>query len=154
MFNQDDIRIFLQDYPEHNRLLNQAEFDPEMIRKGIENSISIFNTIPPPIMTMDPKRPEDFPYKDLLLIGTTSYLLLGMGLARYRNKMNWSTDGVTIDDQAMADVYLQMGNSMKQEFKDGVKQNKVAENYARGWGSTRSDYSSLVYYRNDGRYRT
>jgi hypothetical protein len=149
MITVEDVRIFLCDYAPKNRLLGTIEWESEQIEKAIEYTISAYNEHLPHIQEYPINDSSKFPYRSLLLLGVTSWLLKSAGLGRIRNQLQFSTGGVTINDQAMADIYLQLGQAMAQEFDIKTMGIKKAENVKRGFGHIGSEYqyTSSRYYR-------
>lgn len=141
MLSITDIRTYIQDKPEINRLLGREEFSPEQIKNAIKFATFEFNETPP--MTDLAFDEADFPYPGMLLTGILSILILGKSMEKYRNRLAYQTDGVNIDDEAMADPYYKIGMDLKQEFLGKIKQIKIAENIKQGFGHVPSDYSSL-----------
>jgi len=145
---ETEVRIFLQDFPEMNKLLQKEEFSSEQISSAIKLTVSEYNEMPPKTEFV----PEAFPYKYLLLLGIVIYLLRGVGLARSRNRLAHSTGNVSIDDQAMADVYLSSANSLKNEFIGKARDLKLADNVEKGFGNVSSEYSTGRYVRKHRQY--
>lgn len=141
---ETEVRIFLQDFPEMNKLLQKEEFSSEQISSATKLTVSEYNEIPPKTDFVS----ETFPYKYLLLLGVVIYLLRGVGLARSRNRLIHSTGNVSVDDQAMADVYLSAANSLKGEFIGKANQLKIADNVEKGFGNVSSEYKTGRYYNN------
>lgn len=136
----DDIRLFLCDYAPNNRLLGTIEWTDPQIENAISYTISAYNECLPHIREYPIDDPDKFPYRNLLLLGVAARLLKSAGLGRIRNRLQFATDGVQIDDQAMADIYLQLGQAMAQEFEAKVMNLKKAENVASCFGHVSSEY--------------
>jgi hypothetical protein len=148
MVTTEDIRIFLCDYAPNNRLLDTVEWKDSQIENATSYTISAYNEHLPHIQEYPIDDPGKFPYRNLLLLGIAARLLKSAGLGRIRNKMQFSTGGVQIDDQAMADIYLQMGQAMAQEFDAKTMAIKKAENVKRCFGHVGSEYQQAApYYR-------
>lgn len=146
MMTHEDLRSFIQDRPELNRLLAREEFLPEQISTAIKYTINRFNEIPP-LTDFVPTDESNFPFPSLLLTGVLSNLLLGKALERGRNRLAYSTDGVSIDDQSMIELYISIGNQLKGEFENSAKQIKIAENIKQGWSNIPSEYSQRYFTR-------
>jgi len=141
MIQPYDIRIFIRDRPEWNRLLDKEEFSQEQIDQAMKFTVMMFNEMPPETgHTL-----ENFPYKYLLLIGTVYHLLLGGGILRSRNRLSYQTDGVSVDDEAHSEVELALAQQLKQEFLMESKNKKIEANAKAGWGHSSSEYANLGY---------
>lgn len=143
MLTVDDIRIYLRDRPEYNRLLEKEEFSADQVRLAMNLATADFNEIPP----MTNYTPEDMPFSGVLLDGTLYHLLRGGGLARFRNKLDYATNGVQINDEAPAQPYLEMANALQQRFLTNSKQLKIALNLQFGWGHVGSEYGYIYKFR-------
>ena len=144
MIQPNDIRIFLRDRPEYNRLLDKEEFTQEQIDQAMKLTVMLVNEIPP----LTQYNVKDFPWQYLLFIGTIWHLLFGGGLGRLRNRLSYQTDGVAIDDEAYGEVELQIGAQMKQEFMAVAKEKKIEQNAKAGWSHVSSEYMGPGYYKN------
>jgi hypothetical protein len=149
MLQPSDVRLFIQDRPEYNRLLGEEEFSPEQIDQAMKLTVAWFNEILP--LSSFPV--EDFPFTHLLLMGTVWHLLFSGGLKRSRNRLVYNTDGTTIDDEAHADIELGLSQSLRAEFKDTAQKIKVHENIKRGYSHVPSEYLYSGYYRSFWRRR-
>ena len=143
MLQPSDVRLFLRDRPEHNRLLDREEFTQPMIDQAMRLTVMKFNEITP----VTQYGMKDFPHQYTLLIGTCYHLLLGGGIGRDRNRLGYQTNGVSIDDERHADVELKVAASLKQEFESKAKMIKIQGNAADGWGMVFSEYLGPSYYR-------
>lgn len=143
MLQPNDVRLFLRDRPEWNRLLDKEEFTQEMVDQAMKLTVMLYNEMSP----MTQFSVENFPYKHLLLIGTCWHLLLGGGIGRDRNRLRHSSGGVAIDDEAHAEVELQLAQSLGAEFKQAAQMIKIEQNIRAGWSHVSSEYMSPGYYK-------
>jgi len=143
MLQPNDVRLFIRDRPEWNRLLNKEEFSQEQIDQAMKLTVMLFNDITPSTQYTV----KEFPYQYLLLIGTVYHLLFGGGLGRSRNRLAYQTDGVSVDDEAHADVELSLSSQLKAEFMQMAKDKKIEANVKRGWGNVPSEYRGAGYYK-------
>lgn len=148
ILTEEEIRIFLSDYAELNRLLGKTEFNSLRIKTAVKFTIRRWNETLPLVGSV-PENSQTFPFPNLLLTGVCSYLLLSESIHRNRNRLAYQSDGTTIDDQAMADVYLQMGQQLKQEFDNHAKHLKIARNIKNGFGQVASEYGFNYLFKGD-----
>ena len=138
MLQLTDVRLFIRDRPEYNRLLDKEEFSQEQIDQAMKLTVMAFNEISP----FTQYQVENFPFQYLLLIGTVYHLFFGGGILRSRNRLPYQTNGVSIDDEAHGDVELNLAqNKLAQEFTSGATQRKIEMNVSRGWGHVPSEYT-------------
>lgn len=139
-----DIRLFIRDRPEYNRLLDKEEFSQEQIDQAMKLTVMLFNEITPSTRFAV----KNFPYQYLLFIGTLWHLFFGGGISRSRNRLAYQTDGVSVDDEAHGDTELQLAASLKAEFMTMAKEKKVEANAKAGWGYVSSEYMGPGFYKN------
>lgn len=135
----DEIRIFMQDKPEMNPLLAGVRFDDKMIDRACVNVIDAFNTMLPPNGAS--YTVENFPYRYLLLMGVTGYLLKGAAINEASNNFTYAVDGVQINDKDKAQIFSSLGKEFWDEFKQTAKDIKIAQNVGSCFGTTYSEYS-------------
>jgi len=104
MLQPNDIRLFIRDRPELNRLLGKEEFTQEEVDQAMKLAVLAFNEMSPPTQYSV----ENFPYPYVLLIGTVYHLFFSGGVGRSRNRLAYNASGVQIDDEAFADTELQL----------------------------------------------
>ena len=138
VISQEDIRMFLVDYPEVNKLLDKEEFSPERIMAAIKMTVMRFNEMSPHTRYL----PETFPFKYMLLIGVVAHLLKSEVLYRNRNRLQYNDGGISIDDNAMADTYAAIMGKMDLDFKEAAKSKKIEINASLGWSSISSPYGA------------
>lgn len=139
----EDIKLFLNDFPETNKLLGESEFTPERIRKAIIFTIDEWNTTPPETNIYNE---ATFPYKALLLYGTTYFLLLGQGIFKERNHLVAQSGGLVIDDDSQGGFYIKMADYFGNLYKNELIMKKTAENIHAGWETIESEYMSIPIY--------
>lgn len=136
MITPQDVRIFIQDKPELNRLLDKEEFSQEQIDHCMKLAVMAFNEISPGTTY----NVGSFPFQYTLFIGTMWHLLFGGGLVRSRNRLPHQAGGVSVDDEAHADIELQLSATLKQEFERQSQRIKIENNLRSGWGNVSSEY--------------
>lgn len=138
----NDVRLFVRDRPEYNRLLGDVEFTQEQIDQAMKLTVMLYNEMPP----LSHFTLKNFPYNYVLLYGTVWHLLFGGGLLRSRNRLAYQTGGTSVDDEAHSDVELQLSNQLKAEFTKLATERKIEDNARRGWGTVYSEYARLGNY--------
>lgn len=99
----DDVRLYIGDKPEFNRLIEGTEVSDDKIRLATQLWLQKFNKTPPPLsketyLLTDSK----FPAWDLLFEGVMIQLLIMAGVVHSRNFLNFNDAGVsfTVNDKA------------------------------------------------------
>jgi hypothetical protein len=136
----EDVRMFLQDRPELNRILDEEEFKQDHIDFAMKLAVMSFNEMSPSSRYVV----ANFPYQYTLLLGTVWHLLFGGGLLRSRNRLPHQAGGVTVDDEAHGDIELQFSSQLKTEFEKNAQRNKIEANIRAGWGHVGSEYSGTL----------
>lgn len=124
------VRLFLRDYPELNRLIAGVENSNRQIVWAITDCLDDFNTTPP----FTQFGLSNFPSKSLLLRGTVIALLESVGLFQTRNHLSFSDGGIQVgvnDKTPFIQSWLQLFKSSYEEKKNRLK---VAYNIEQGWG--------------------
>lgn len=134
----EEIRMFLLDRAELNPLLLGIRFTPEMIEQAIVNTVDYFNLMNPPTLNM--YTVENFPYRSLLLLGASGYLLRSASINEASNQLSYASDGVQINDKDKAQIFLTLGNSLWDEFKQLATNIKINVNVAQVYGVKHSEY--------------
>jgi hypothetical protein len=134
----EEIRMFLLDRAELNPLLLGIRFTSEMIEQAIVNTVDYFNLLNPPTMNM--YTVENFPYRSLLLLGGAGYLLRSAAINEASNQLSYSSDGVQVNDKDKAQIFLSLGNSLWDEFKQMATNIKININVAQVYGVKHSEY--------------
>lgn len=135
----EDIYVFLNDFPETNRLLGKVEFSAERVSQAIRFTIGEWNETPPEtnIYTL-----ENFPYRTTLLFGVAAYLFAGQAAFQERNHLTYSSGGISVDDDNRMAAYSNLAQFFKGQFKELTLRQKSSENFAQGWRTINSPYYS------------
>lgn len=139
MITINDIKLFLNDFADTNRLLHRPEFSPERIHNAVMNVLSEWNETPP-ILTQ--YKEDNFPYRLTMLYGVCSFLLAGEATYQARNQLTYQSGGLAVDDMNKADPYLRLSKEFEQKYKSLMATQKRQENIQRGWGHVSSGYYS------------
>lgn len=135
---EQQIRVYLMDKPELNTLLRGVKFNSQEIEEAIINVIDTFNMMAPP--TGFYYSVESFPFRSLLLTGVTGHLLRGAAVNEAINQLDYSADGVTVQDKNKAGLFTELGNNFWTEFKAMASQVKLNQNVSAAFGSSGSEY--------------
>lgn len=127
-----EVRMFLRDTdPDANILIDDFEFSPEEIRTAMNLAVDRWNDMPPEVARMDY---DEFPYRSILLLGVSSYLL-SMAAHRYRrNSLAVNAGGTSVNDQNKAGEYDQAAARLRDEFLHAARTKKREINSGLGWG--------------------
>ena len=97
----EDVRSWIRDFPELNRLINGEESSPRMVQFAAHLALDEWNALSPVQFTSV----SDFPNKLILTTLTVIHLLTSVGILHSRNKLPYSDGGFTADTEAQADEY-------------------------------------------------
>lgn len=101
----DDLRTYLSDKPEFNRLIEGSEFNDDQMKLAVRLWLQRFNTTPPSLVTKyTDLTQQDFPVWHLLFNGVMIELLIMGGIVNTRNFLNFNDGGVsfTVSDKGQA----------------------------------------------------
>jgi hypothetical protein len=126
----NQVRLFMRDYRELNRLIDGVEHSNRQIVWAIMDCLDDFNTTPPftqfTLFT--------FPSRSLLLRGVACSLLESLGILQTRNHLNFSDGGLQVginDKTQYIQSWLQL---MKNQYEEKKLRIKVAYNIETAWG--------------------
>lgn len=132
----NEVRAYIHDYSENNRLIEGEEFSDDSIRLAMKLALSDYNTLPP-LSSVSPKM---FPSLSLLMYGSLGHLFLGKAANLARNTMAYSDGGLNIPVEERAELYMNLGNQYMSQFRDLATRLKIQQNVESGWSSVSSDY--------------
>jgi hypothetical protein len=127
----NQVRVFMRDYPELNRLIAGEESSNRQIAWAIFDTLDDFSSTPPFIGTYGL---SNFPSKSKLIRGTVCSLLQSIGLLQTRNHLTFSDGGIQVginDKTPLIQSWLQM---FKNDYEDWKIKAKVAINIESAWG--------------------
>ena len=135
------IRLYLNDYPEANRLLRTEESSDAKIYLAIANVLSDWNTSDPMRATYTC---DNFPSTKLLIEGAVIQLLRMAGIYNSRNKLNYSAGGLSVQLHDKGQEYMAWINSLKQEYEMAkislLRRINLSIALSGGAGGINSDY--------------
>lgn len=132
----DEVREYLQDYPEQNLLLDKSEFGDTFIELCMDLATSEYNQIPPMAITAIL---SNFPSKGILLYGTLWMMFQGRAALAARNNLTYSDGGLQIPVEEKYELYSQLAGTFREMFQDAAQKYKISYNMDTGWGSVWSD---------------
>ena len=133
----EDIKLFLNDFPEANLLTRESEFSTERIQKARQYVLDEWNETSP---NTNVYTVETFPYRNMMLYGIAAWLFLGQATHQARNHLTYQSGGLAISDDENAQAYLNFYNVFNGIFKQRLACKKMEENMNHGWGTEHSDY--------------
>lgn len=125
------VRAFMRDYPELNRLIAGEESSNRQIVWAVMDALDDFNSTPPFITRRDI---SNFPSMSLLIRGTVCSLLESIGLLQTRNHLQFSDGGIQVginDKTPFIQSWLQV---FRNGYEDRKMKMKVAMNIESAWG--------------------
>ncbi len=142
----DMARKFLRDTPKLNELRGIEETDESVFKLAINMSISDWNSTPP---LLAPVGLEDFPSFDWLIISTGLFVLMSAGVLQYRNELQYSDQGITVNPWSKGPAYIHIAGMWAGMCDTKKREYKYALNLSRTFGIARTseylmwDYSGL-----------
>lgn len=124
------IRLFMRDQPELNRLISGEESSNRQIMWAVLDALDDFNTSPP----FTNFSVLGFPSRSLLTRMTVCSLLESVGLLQTRNHLQFSDGGISVginDKTPFIQAWLQLFRS---RIDQKVERLKVAYNIENAWG--------------------
>jgi hypothetical protein len=134
----EEVRLFMQDREELNTLILGIRFTPTMIEQAMINTVDYYNLMNPPTGIMYTL--ETFPYRALLLLGATAYLLRSGAINEAANSLAYSADGIQVNDKDKAQIFMSLAQNMQQDFKELGQQIKMNQNISQIYGVKHSEY--------------
>ena len=134
----EDVKDFLRDTVEENFLTDEEDFSPERIERAIAFVVNDFNTT----TVITSYSVTTFPFRNILLLGVSAWLLKGLAVHQTRNHLSYSVAGVQIDDTDRGPAYAAIAANFQAEYEVKVRQLKNQLNLDEGFGSVSSEYRS------------
>jgi hypothetical protein len=138
----DEVRLYIQDYPEVNVLLDDVEFADPNIQLAIKMAISDFNVMTPRSNFTG----DSFPSVSLLMLGTLYHLFLGAAAKYARNHLTYSDGGLSVPIEEKYELYKNLSDSFYGQFNTAAAKLKINLNMESGWGYVSSDEAFFPIY--------
>jgi hypothetical protein len=139
--DEASIRLFLMDKKELNPLLRGVRWSAEDIDQAIQRCVDYYNETAPFVSEFSP---DTFPYRYTLLMGVSGHLLKSASINEANNQLNYSADGVTIQDKDKAEIFAKLGSLLWEEFKDKITTIKISANVSLAFGGMPSELSYVA----------
>ena len=136
----EEVRGYIRDFPELNRIIRGAESSNRMMKYCIVLALDEWNTTPPLCSTSL----ANFPSRSILLHLTICHLLTSVGILKDRNRMPYSDGGFSVDTETQGESYQRWIQLLRSQVNPRIMQLKIALNIAGGWGgSVPSQYAVI-----------
>ena len=133
---KNKLRLFMNDTPELNRLIRTEEGTDAQYELAIELTIDNYNTVTPQTNYTT----ETFPSIFILLHGAAIELLHMAGIMQSRNRLNYSSGGVSIAVSDKAADYRAWIDLFVREYEKKVFEMKINKNIEAAYGGVHSEY--------------
>lgn len=133
----DQVRLYIRDHVDYNRLIDEQEFTDERIVFARDLTLDMFNVLPP--LTFYSL--AEFPNRYILLMGTLHNLYLGEAAMAARNQMSYSDGGLSIPIEERFEYYNNLAAQYGTQFSQLAQQFKIHKNIEDGWGEVGSDFA-------------
>jgi hypothetical protein len=125
-----EVRFFLRDFPELNRLISGEETGNRLINYCVHLAIDEFNTTPP-LTTSDI---GNFPSRTILLYLTVIHVLTSAALLHARNRFSYNDGGYSVETEQQEALYQRWIQLFRSQISGHIQNLKIAQNIERGWG--------------------
>jgi len=126
----ETLRDFIRDQPEINTLIREKESEDTSLTAAIEDAIDDWNNTPPLTnVTID-----NFPFKSLLKIGATLFVLKSAGIMMSRNHLTYNDGGISIEKDEKTQLYQSWIDRLEPVWERKKASFKLAKNLENGWG--------------------
>jgi len=122
-----------------NLLLDNLEFGADQIVTALVRPVRYWNEQPPP---MRPFSTVNFPFREMWLRATVAQLYYAAAAGYARDHMTYEAGGVTVDDRNKQQAYLTHAQLLDQEWKEFVRDRKIALNAQAFTGFLGSAYGA------------
>lgn len=126
-----EVRAFLRDFPELNRIISGEESSNRMIEYCTHLAIDEFNTSPP----LTSYAISNFPSRSVLLRLTVCQLLTSVGILKSRNRFQYSDGGWSSDTEQQDTSYMNWIQLLRSQTMPHMQNLKIALNIEGGWGA-------------------
>ena len=135
-----EVRSYVRDFPELNRLITGEETSNRMIKYCIWLALDEWNVTPP----LSGNSISDFPSRLILLQLVLVHLLTSVGILKSRNRMNYNDGGFTVEPESQDDRYFRWIQLIRSQVEPKISRLKLALNIAGGWDAgVSSEYGWL-----------
>jgi len=127
-----EVRAYIRDFPELNRLIEGEETSNRMISYCIFLALDEYNTTPP---LLGSRSIANFPSRTILLQLTLIHILTSVGILHSRNRFSYNDGGFSVETEQQETLYQRWIQLMRSQVVPRIQQLKVANNISGGWGA-------------------
>jgi hypothetical protein len=140
-----EVRMYLRDYPELNRLIDGEETSDRMIAWAVIDTLDDINNRPPFVGSFTV---STFPYRSLLLRGTVITVLESVGILQTRNQLQYNDGGISVGASDKAPMLMQWVQMLSTSYEQKLDKWKISRNITEAFNgeSVMSDYYFLGGY--------
>jgi hypothetical protein len=136
----EEVRDFMRDFPELNRLISGEESSGRLISYAIWLALDEWNTTPP----LASATVESFPSRGLLLQLTLIHLLTSVGILKSRNRLAYNDGGFSVQSETQDQSYQTWIQLFRSQSVPRMDQLKRTLNIEGAWGSgIHTDYAYI-----------
>lgn len=128
---KDEVRAWMRDFPELNRLISGEESSGRMVEYCVHLALDEWNTTPP----LSSFTIENFPSRTILLHLTVIHLLTSVGILKSRNRFTYSDGGFSVQTEEQDGQYMNWIQLLRSQVNPRIERLKVALNIEGGWGA-------------------
>ena len=128
---KSEVRAYIRDFPELNRLITGEESSDRMIQYCIFLALDEYNTTPP----LTSNTVIDFPSRIILIQLTLIHLLTSVGILKSRNRFVYNDGGFSVQTEQQDASYLQWISLLRSQVEPKLTRLKVALNISGGYGA-------------------
>ena len=133
-----EIRSYIRDWAELNRLISGEETNSRLIEYCVRLAIDEYNTTPPLTGTYGI---SNFPSRSLLVDLTLIRLLTSVGILHSRNRFAYNDGGFSVQTDQQDELYQRWIQLFRNQSASRLQALKVALNIEGGWdGGVGSEY--------------
>lgn len=129
---KSEVRDFIRDFPELNRLVSGEETSDRMIEYCACMAIDEWNTTPP----LSNNGISDFPSRFILMNLTICHILTSVGILKSRNRFQYSDGGFSVETEGQDDRYVRWIQLIRSQVNPLIRNYKVAKNISEGYGAS------------------
>lgn len=135
-----EVRDYLRDYPELNRLIVGEETSNKQIEYAVNLALDEWNSTPPPIKhTL-----SNFPSRTILLMLTLIYILHSAGMKKSRDHLPFNDGGFVVPAEEQTTLYSNWISMLRNQVNPLIARLKVALNIeGSGEAAAASEYSMI-----------
>lgn len=138
MLTPDQVRMYVKDSPELNKLLDgELQNSDELIRLAMELTVGYANIVPPKTAYAI----ENFPSDTVMLYGVLHHLANGEAERNLRNNVTYNAQGLTTDIDNKFEQWTTLAGYYKGLFEQELRNLKQFENQEQAWGGVHSPYN-------------